>query len=166
MPTTQLIIDSQQQKLIFLQDALILKTYPISTALKGLGEQKNSFQTPRGWHKVRAKIGSDQAIYSIFKARRPSGQIYDLNLARQYPNTDWILSRIIWLSGLEVGKNRLGNCDTMQRYIYIHGTSDEVSIGKPNSMGCIRMNNQDMLEVFDLVSVGQRVFITYAEKTK
>jgi L,D-transpeptidase YbiS len=166
MSTTQLIIDTQQQKLIFLQDGVILKTYLVSTALKGLGEQKNSFQTPRGWHTIRAKIGANQPIYRVFKGRRPMGQIYDLSLAQQYPNTDWILSRIIWLSGLELGKNRLGNCDTMQRYIYIHGTSDEVEIGKPNSMGCIRMNNQDILELFDWVSVGQRVFITYAEKTK
>jgi L,D-transpeptidase YbiS len=158
----QIIIDTQQQKLFLYLNAAVIKTYPISTAKKGLGEQKNSFQTPRGWHSIRAKIGRNQPSGAVFKARRPTGQIYNPELAAQYPNTDWILTRIIWLIGLEMGKNRLGKCDTMQRYIYIHGTSDEYGIGKPNSMGCIRMKNSDIIELFDLVSLNQRVFITYS----
>lgn len=157
----QLIIDTSKQMLSLFQEGMLLQTYQISTALKGLGEQKNSFQTPRGWHVIRAKIGENQPIYSVFKARRPIDQIYTPDLAKQHPNTDWILSRIIWLSGLEIAKNRLGSCDTMQRYIYIHGTSDEENIGKPVSMGCIRMENHDMLELFNLVSIGEHVFITY-----
>ncbi len=159
MPS-QIIIDSEQQKLFLYQNGVVIKTYPISTAKKGLGEQKNSFQTPRGWHTIRAKIGQNQPINTVFKARRPTGQIYNPELASKHSNTDWILSRIIWLSGLEIAKNRLGIYDTMQRYIYIHGTSDEDAIGKPTSMGCIRMNNNDIVELFDLVSVGLSVFIT------
>lgn len=159
MPS-QIIIDTQQQTLFLYENAAVIKTYPISTAKQGLGEQKNSFQTPRGWHIIRAKIGQSQPINTIFKARRPTGQIYHPELAIKYPHTDWILSRIIWLSGLEIGKNRLAKCDTMQRYIYIHGTSDEDGIGKPISMGCIRMNNVDIIELFDFVSVGLSVFIT------
>lgn len=159
--SSQIIINTQLQKLFLYEQAVLIKTYAISTAKKGLGEQKNSFQTPRGWHSIRAKIGHNQPIGSIFKARRTNGQIYNPEIAKLYPNTDWILSRIIWLNGLEIGRNRLGKCDTMQRYVYIHGTSDELNIGKPTSMGCIRMNNSDIIELFDLVSVGQNVFITY-----
>ncbi len=158
---TQLIIDTQQQTLLLLQNGALFKSYAISTAQKGLGEQKNSFQTPRGWHIIRAKIGQNQPIYTIFKARRSTKQIYNPKLAAKHPNTDWILSRILWLSGVEKFKNRLGNTDTMQRYIYIHGTSDEQNIGKANSMGCIRMKNSDIIELFDFVLVGQFVFITY-----
>lgn len=140
----------------------ILASYPVSTALKGPGEQKNSYCTPRGRHIVRAKIGADAPINSVFRGRRPTGEVWTPELGEQHPNRDWILTRILWLSGCEPGFNRLGNVDTMQRYIYIHGTPYESSIGKPESDGCVRMRNSDVIELFDLVPVGTSVFIADA----
>jgi L,D-transpeptidase YbiS len=140
----------------------VLASYPVSTALKGPGEQKNSYCTPRGRHIVRAKIGQGAPLNSVFKGRRPTGEIWTPELGAQYPNRDWILTRILWLSGCQLGLNRLGNVDTMQRYIYIHGTPYEASIGKPESDGCVRMRNADVIELFDLVPVGTPVLITDA----
>jgi len=133
--------------------------YLISSGANGPGEQKNSEQTPRGSHIIRAKIGAGVPINTVFVGRRPTGETYEKGMKLQHPNRDWILSRILWLSGLEVGKNRLGNVDTMQRYIYIHGTPDEISMGTPGSRGCIRMRNRDLIELFDLVPVGCQVEI-------
>lgn len=137
----------------------VRKTYPISTALKGTGQAKASNQTPLGKHVIRAKIGDGLPVNSVFVARRPTGEIYSDELPKSNPNRDWILTRILWLSGCEKGRNRLGNVDTMQRYIYIHGTPDSEPMGQPLSHGCVRMRNQDMLELFELVSVGTRVNI-------
>lgn len=128
------------------------KTYSVSTALNGVGSEKNSGKTPLGKHQVRAMIGAGAPINSVFVARRTTGEIYDSELAANNPNRDWILTRIIWLSGLEKGKNRLGNVDTMQRYIYIHGTPDTEPMGQALSHGCIRMRNSDIIELFDLIS--------------
>lgn len=137
----------------------LISHYPISSALKGVGEKKGSEQTPRGAHVIRAKIGAGLPIYSVFRARRPTGEIYHLQLQSLFPNRDWILTRILWLSGLEKDVNRLGDVDTMQRFIYIHGTADEEQIGTPNSHGCIRMRNCDIIKLFDQISVGERVYI-------
>jgi hypothetical protein len=131
----------------------------VSTALKGVGEQKQSGCTPRGLHEIRACIGAGQLENTVFSARRPTGEIYTDELGLAFPERDWILTRILWLSGLELGKNRLGNVDTMQRYIYIHGCPDSLPIGKPLSHGCIRMHNQDLLTLFDLVNPGTKVLI-------
>ena len=153
-------ISIKNQRLTITDDKYnVNKSYPISTALKGIGQNKNSFQTPIGTHYIRAKIGKDLPALSIFEARRPSGRIWNKEDAESYPNHDWILSRILWLSGKELGVNRLGTVDTMQRYIYIHGTHDESSLGKPLSHGCIRMSNDNVLELFDLVSAGTIVHI-------
>ncbi len=133
--------------------------YAISSALKGVGGEKNSEKTPLGRHIIRAKIGEGLPVNSVLVGRRPTGEIYTPVLAKCYPNRDWILSRILWLSGLEPGVNRLGNVDTMQRYIYIHGTPDSEPMGVPYSHGCIRMNNIDMMALFDQVSVGTEVLI-------
>lgn len=153
-----LLIDTTMQQL-FLHDAddQLIATYPVSTAKNGLGEEKNSFKTPRGLHQIRAKIGAGCPINTVFRARRPTGEIYQPG---NEENRDWILTRILWLSGLTVGVNRLGNVDTMQRYIYIHGTADEKHIGKPVSCGCIRLRNRDILELFEQVGVGELVNIT------
>jgi L,D-transpeptidase YbiS len=132
---------------------------PVSTALNGPGEQNNSGCTPRGWHTIRACISGLAPINSVFRGRRPTGEIYSAELAQQFPNRDWILTRILWLSGLEVGRNRLGNVDTMQRYIYIHGTPDSEPMGEPKSHGCIRMRNADVIALFDRVSAGTAVLI-------
>ena len=126
--------------------------YPISTSANGVGEVSGSFCTPRGRHIVRAKIGEGQPLNAVFVRRRPTGEIYTPELALQYPGRDWILTRILWLSGCELGVNRLGEVDTMRRYIYIHGTPDEMQLGAPGSHGCVRMGNTDLRELFNSVA--------------
>ncbi|HMY82345.1 MAG TPA: L,D-transpeptidase, partial [Agitococcus sp.] len=147
------------QQLTVWQQQQIIAQFIISSALKGAGEIQGSEQTPRGQHIIRAKIGQNQPINSVFKARRPTGEIYNAQLAVQFPTRDWILTRIMWLSGCELGKNRGGQCDTMRRYIYIHGTPDTEPMGIPKSHGCIRMRNEDIIQLFDLVPVYTPVII-------
>jgi len=147
------------QKVNHFKNHQVNKSYLISTALKGIGQNKNSFQTPIGTHYIRAKIGKGLPSLSIFEARRPTGRIWNKEDAESYPNQDWVLSRILWLSGKELGVNRLGSLDTMQRFIYIHGTPDESQLGEPLSHGCIRMSNDDVIELFDLVFAGTIVHI-------
>jgi len=142
-----------------LRNNQLLVEYTISTAANGLGEQKNSFKTPRGWHMVRAKVGAEQPINAVFVERRFTGEIYSPELNSKFPDRDWILTRILWLSGLELGFNRLGAVDTMQRFIYIHGSPDERPVGQPTSRGCVRMRNKDIIELFDLVPYGTKVLI-------
>ena len=136
-----------------------LKTYAVSTSKHGAGEMRGSFKTPRGRHIVRAKIGAGAPLNAVFRGRRPTGEIYSPELARANPDRDWILTRILWLSGTEIGRNRLGLVDTMRRYIYIHGTPDSEPLGVPGSIGCIRMANRDIVELFDLVTAGTIVDI-------
>lgn len=148
------------QQLELLDDAgKLLRRYMVSTAEKGVGEVSGSNCTPRGKHIIRAKIGAGQPKNTVFVGRRPTGEIYTPEIGAQFPGRDWILTRILWLSGCEVGFNRLGNNDTMRRYIYIHGTPDSVQLGKPGSHGCIRMRNSDLIELFDLVKAGTAVEI-------
>ena len=142
-----------------LVDEQILFEAKISTALNGVGEQKNSGCTPRGLHQIRACIGNDQPENTVYVGRRPTGEVYTDELGQQFPERDWILTRILWLSGLEIGRNRLANVDTMQRYIYIHGCPDSLPMGEPLSHGCIRLHNKDLLTLFDLVQPGTRVLI-------
>jgi len=137
----------------------MLRRYPVSTAANGAGEMLDSNCTPRGRHLIRAKIGAGQPENTVFKGRRPTGETYTPELGAQFPERDWILTRILWLSGCEVGFNRLGKSDTMRRYIYIHGTPDSAPLGKPGSHGCIRMCNADLIELFDLVTAGTAVEI-------
>jgi len=136
-----------------------LKHYLISSAKNGVGELNGSFCTPRGRHIIRAKIGAGQPLNAVFIERRPTGEVYSPELAGRSPGRDWILTRILWLSGCEPGFNRLGNVDTMRRAIYIHGSPDTAEMGKPGSHGCIRMRNQDIVELFDLVPVRAQVRI-------
>lgn len=138
-------------------------SFPVSTATKGAGEQVDSFQTPRGSHYIRARIGDGLPAGSVIVGRRPTGEIYSDALAREYPGRDWILSRILWLCGREPGRNRLGRVDTMRRYIYIHGTPDSEPMGAPASHGCIRMRNQDVIALFAMVSPGTPVDISEGE---
>lgn len=148
------------QTLELLDDAgQVLRRYAVSTALKGAGELSGSFCTPRGKHIIRARIGEGCPANSVFVRRRPTGEIYTPELGAKFPERDWILTRILWLSGCEVGFNRLGESDTMRRYIYIHGTPDSEPVGEARSHGCIRMRNTDLLELFDLVPVGTSVEI-------
>lgn len=151
-------VDVAQQTLT-LETVLGVHTWPVSTAVRGVGETKGSFQTPRGRHIVRAMIGAGQPLNSVFVGRRPSGEIYTPELGQQGPERDWILTRILWLSGCEAGFNRLGDCDTMQRYIYIHGTPDESFVARPASHGCIRMKNADIVALFERIRPGTPVEI-------
>jgi len=136
-----------------------LRRYDVSTGANGVGEENGSFCTPRGKHYIRAKIGAGQPENSVFVKRRPTGEIYTPDLGGAYLQRDWILTRILWLCGKEPGYNRMGLCDTMRRYIYIHGTPDSTVLGKPGSHGCVRMRNSDLLELFERVAVGTEVDI-------
>ncbi len=153
-------ISIQHQALTLFDDFGGVKArYSVSTAANGTGCEKDSGCTPLGEHTVRAKIGAGMPLNTVFIGRRPTGEILSPQLAAQHPERDWILTRIMWLSGTEVGKNRLGNVDSMQRYIYIHATPDSEPMGQPRSHGCVRMRNQDVVELFDLVDVGTLVVI-------
>jgi lipoprotein-anchoring transpeptidase ErfK/SrfK len=147
------------QTLELLRGAERVKTYPASTSKHGAGEVRGSHRTPRGRHVIRAKIGGGAPLNAVFRGRRPTGEIYSPALAEAHPGRDWILTRILWLSGTEVGRNRLGEVDTMRRYIYIHGTPDSEPLGVPGSIGCVRMANRDIVELFDRVPVGTIVDI-------
>lgn len=153
-------IDAGKQELA-LRDAngTTLRKYPISTAKNGLGEKNGTFCTPRGSHVVRAKIGAGQPLHAVFVRRRPTGEVWTPELHAKYPGRDWILTRILWLSGCERGKNRLGDVDTMRRYIYIHGAPESAEMGTPGSIGCVRMRGEDILELFDRVPPYTPVFI-------
>ena len=142
---------SNQTADLFDDSGVRVRRYPVSTASNGAGEVSGSFCTPRGRHVVRAKIGAEQAVNTVFVQRRPTGEIYSSQLQAAFPRRDWILTRILWLSGCEPGRNRLGDVDTMRRYIYLHGTPDSTSLGVPGSHGCVRLANRDIIELFDLL---------------
>jgi L,D-transpeptidase YbiS len=144
---------SIKEQTLHLVDAAghVLHRYPVSTAANGVGEVTGSYCTPRGKHLVRAKIGAGLADNTILVGRRPNGEVYCRELAERFPTRDWILTRILWLSGCEPGRNRLGQVDTMRRYIYIHGSPDTTPMGRPGSHGCIRMRNADIVELFERV---------------
>jgi len=136
-----------------------ISSYAVSTAKNGVGELNGSFCTPRGRHVIRAKIGQGLPVNTVFVGRRPTGEIYTPELGREFPGRDWMLTRLLWLSGCERGFNRLGNVDTMRRYIYIHGSPDSAKMGAPGSIGCIRMRNSDVVELFNVVEAGTPVEI-------
>ncbi len=140
-------------------DKRLIRQFPVSTAANGAGEQNGSFQTPRGRHAIAEKIGDGLPLYAVFRARMPTGEVWSPEAGAAQPERDWILSRIVWLTGLQPGKNQGGEVDTRSRYIYIHGTHAEALIGTPVSHGCIRMNNADVMTLFDLVDVGVAVDI-------
>jgi lipoprotein-anchoring transpeptidase ErfK/SrfK len=140
-----------------------VRCYSVSTAKNGPGERRGSHCTPRGRHIVRAKVGAGAAPNTVFVGRRATGEIWSPALEAQHPGRDWILTRILWLSGCEPGFNRLGEVDTMRRYVYIHGSPDAVPMGVPGSIGCVRMRNADIIELFDLVPPRTPVEIVDAE---
>jgi L,D-transpeptidase YbiS len=150
MPRIEISIPDQAL-VLFGDDGSELKRYAVSTSRNGAGEVRGSFCTPRGSHVVRAKIGAGQPANAVFIRRRPTGEIWTPGFAERFPGRDWILTRILWLSGREPGRNRLGEVDTMRRFIYIHGSPDPVEMGKPGSIGCIRMRNRDIIELFGAV---------------
>ena len=163
----KLRVDLARQELELLDDAdAVLRRYPVSTAANGAGEESGSQRTPRGQHIVRANIGAGQPLNTVFRGRRPTGEIYAPELGQAEPERDWILTRILWLSGREPGFNRLGERDTMRRYIYIHGTPDESFEQAPRSHGCIRMRNADLAALFDLVPAYTPVEIVEGRATQ
>lgn len=143
---------AQQRLWMFDAEQQVCFEAPVSTAVAGAGELQDSGQTPRGWHQIRALIGSHVPVNGVLVGRRFTGEIYTDELGRQQPQRDWILTRILWLSGLEPGLNRLGDRDTMRRYIYIHGTPQSEPLGVPRSHGCIRMHNQELIALFERVT--------------
>ena len=152
-------ISVADQRLLLIENNKILFDVMIATAKNGVGEQSGSECTPRGWHKIRAKIGSDCPENTVFIGRRPTGELWSEKLENEHPGRDWILTRIMWLSGLQVGFNRSGTQDTMRRYVYIHGCPDTIPMGVPDSHGCIRMRNSEVIQLFDMVEAGIAVFI-------
>lgn len=152
-------IDIKRQVLELFERGRLVRSYAISSARNGTGQLKGSYCTPLGRHVVRAKIGAGLPENTVFVARRPTGEIYGPELAARFPDRDWILTRILWLSGCEIGHNRLGDVDTMRRYIYIHGSPDSVPMGSPGSIGCIRMRNADVIDLFDRIKTGTAVEI-------
>ena len=159
MPDAYIHISLSAQRLSLNEGGRTVCEYPVSTAKRGAGEKSGSEKTPRGWHRIRARIGQGLANGTVFVGRRPTGERYSDALARQHPGRDWVLTRILWLCGSEAGKNRFGDVDSMRRYIYIHGCPDSEPRGEPHSHGCVRMRNRDIIELFEQVPAGMPVLI-------
>lgn len=154
-----IFISAREQKIHCFEDDKPYKSYPVSTGKNGLGELEGSECTPRGWHRIHSRVGLDAAVNSVFVARQWTGEIYTEELAASFHGRDWILTRILQLDGLEEGRNKGGKVDSLQRYIYIHGTPDTTELGIPGSRGCIRMNNSDVIELANWVAIDTPVCI-------
>jgi len=152
-------VNIAEQRLDLFDGDVRNRSYRVSTAANGAGERAGSFCTPRGRHRIRAKIGAGLPLGAVLRGRRPTGEVCDDATWRAAPDRDWILTRILWLCGEEPGFNRGGEVDTFRRYVYIHGTPDAVELGRPGSRGCIRMRNRDVIELFELVRAGTSVCI-------
>ncbi|KTD64583.1 L,D-transpeptidase [Legionella shakespearei] len=154
-----IVISTAKQEMSCFEDDDLVCTYSVSTAKNGVGEVKNSECTPRGWHKVHSILGTEHQENSIMVAREWTGEIYTAELAEQFPERDWILTRILQLDGLEPGRNKGGNVDSLERFIYIHGTPDTTQLGVPGSRGCIRMKNKEVIELASWASTDTLVYI-------
>ncbi len=157
MSAARLRVDLAAQRLYLIEQGVITRGWAVSTAANGAGECHGSECTPRGRHRIVMRIGEGCPENTVFIGRRPSGEIYTPELAARHPGRDWILTRILWLGGLEPGRNRGGQVDTQRRFIYIHGAPDSVPMGQPGSHGCVRMRNADLLELFPLTFRGMRI---------
>lgn len=155
----QIVVSLADQTLALWRNEALVRTYRISSAKNGAGEQMGSGCTPRGHHIIRAKIGATCPVGTVFVGRRETGEIWSPQLADRFPGRDWILTRILWLRGCERGRNRLGAVDSMQRYIYIHGCPETEPMGVATSHGCIRMRNADIIDLFNLIDSRTSVFI-------
>lgn len=160
--TKHIHVDVERQTLSCISNDEVVRTFPVSTAARGTGQQAGSLQTPLGRHRIRARIGAGQPPGAVFVGRRPTGELWTPELHSAYPERDWVLTRILWLCGMEPGHNRLGTVDSMQRYIYIHGTPDVHPIGQPASHGCVRMSNDDVIWLFDWAPAGTELVIAEA----
>jgi lipoprotein-anchoring transpeptidase ErfK/SrfK len=156
---TIVLVNIAQQQMLIVSNNTMLKTYTVSTAKAGIGAEKNSNKTPLGVHRIKNKMGDKEPLGTIFFARQASGQIAEIYTDTTDTPKDYVTTRILWLDGLEPGKNKGGKVDSYERYIYIHGTHEEGLLGKPMSMGCIRMKNKDVIEIFNLVKEGTLVSI-------
>ena len=154
-----LAVDLARQRLLVRVGPRVLAEYSVSTARNGPGERMHSECTPRGRHAIAEKIGAGAPAGAVFVGRVPTGEIYTPALAAAQPERDWILTRILWLEGLEPGVNRGGEVDSKARYIYIHGTPDETDLSRPGSRGCVRMRNADLIALFERVEIGTPVSI-------
>ena len=152
-------IDINKQRLTLFEGDTVIAHYAVSTAKNGVGQQYGSECTPSGWHTIRAKIGTSTKENTVFVGRRETGEVFSEELKQQHPERDWILTRILWLRGMETGKNRGGEVDTMRRYIYIHGCPDSDSFSTPSSHGCVKVRNKDIIELFNNINAGTRVLI-------
>lgn len=152
-------IDIGAQRLRLLDHGRCVAGYRVSTAANGAGEVNGSGMTPRGRHRVRAKIGAGLPPGAVLGGRRWTGEIWTPQLHAQQPGRDWILSRILWLAGVETGRNRGGCVDTFRRYIYLHGTPYADALGTPASKGCVRLGNEDVIELFERIEPGTEVEI-------
>ncbi len=159
MTDSHIEVSIGEQRLRLFEGERIAMDVAVCTAKNGPGERNGSECTPRGRHIIRAKVGAGCPENTVFRARRPTGEIYSPELRRQFPQRDWILTRILWLSGTEPGRNRLGDVDTMRRYVYIHGCPDDDPMGVPSSHGCVKMRNREVVELFERVPVGTTVII-------
>ena len=159
IPAIHIHINIQQQQLDVWQASDIIQRYPVSTALNGPGTQCDTGCTPTGLHAIYRKIGADCPLNTVFVGRQAQPELYTMERALQQPDNDWILTRILWLTGCETGLNQGGQQDTLQRYIYIHGTPDTEPMGVPRSHGCIRMRNTDIVTLFEEVIEGTLIFI-------
>lgn len=155
----KIIVDINKQTLTVMGALNAKKSYLVSTGRNGPGETMHSECTPRGLHRVYSKIGGGAPENSVFVGRHWTGEIFDTTFKMQFPDRDWILTRIIRLAGMEDGLNRGNHVDTLKRYIYIHGTPSTTELGKPGSRGCVRMKNQDIIELFDTVSLNTAIEI-------
>lgn len=164
MSGARIVVDADRQLLELHLDGELAATYPVATAAAGLGERGGSLMTPRGQHVIEEKIGGGEPCGAVFVGRRPTGEICDQRAFEAEPDRDWILSRILWLSGCEAGRNLGGDVDTHSRYIYIHGCPDPLPVGQPASHGCIRMRNYDVIELYERVEVGTPVEIVGGDR--
>ena len=156
----RIIVSVSKQSLQgFAHNQKLVLEYPVATAKNGVGQIMGSECTPLGEHRIRAKIGTGAAAGTVFVGRRATGELYTQPLEDSFPNRDWILTRILWLCGNEIGHNRGGNVDTQRRYVYIHGAPDSHAMGVPSSHGCIKMRNKDIIALFDQVQIGTNVLI-------
>lgn len=151
-----LYVSVRSQTMYHVRGRLMLREFVISTSAKGLGEREESYRTPTGLHWISERIGEGLPAWSVLREREATGELADSCTAR---SQDLVTSRILWLSGMEPGHNQGGPVDSHERWIYIHGTADECSLGTPSSHGCIRMANRDVIGLFDQLPVGTLVVI-------
>jgi UDP-N-acetylmuramate--alanine ligase len=155
LPERLLLVDVERQKLSLIEDGRVVIEYPVSTAIAGIGEEEGSGKTPRGWHRIHARIGDGEPIGAVFVSREPTGAVW----RGDHREDDLILTRVLTLDGLEDSFNRGPGRDSLERYIYIHGTNHEGHLGRAVSHGCVRMANADVVALFDRVREGDPVVV-------